>query len=100
MKQEGQEQEDGYLAAHAEGFERIETEPAAVPRLTETIHELFIQRPLERGETHQDHVLLFHGQLCAQDVMTTSEKKNKNTKPKTFQHTTKHFLFFSHTHTV
>lgn len=71
--------EGRYLTAHAKGFEWIETKPATVPSLAETIHELFIECPLEGGETHQDHVFLFTGQLSAQHVMTPPSKHRQKT---------------------
>lgn len=64
-----------HLAADAEGLQRVQAEPAAVSCLFEAVHELRVQRPLEGGQTHQDHMFLFGRQLVLQDVVTSSGPK-------------------------
>lgn len=64
-----------HLAADAESLQRVEAEPAGVSCLSEAIHELCVERPLQGRQTHQDHMLFFRGQLVLQDIMTTSEIK-------------------------
>ena len=66
-----------HLAADAEGLQWVEAEPARVSCLSEAVHELCVECPLQGGQTHQDHMLLFRGQLVPQDVMTSSGIKMK-----------------------
>lgn len=61
-----------HLAADAESLQRVQAEPAAVSRLLKAAHELGVERPLEGGQTHQDHVFLFGRQLVLQDVVASS----------------------------
>lgn len=60
-----------HLAADAESLQWVEAEPAGVPCLSEAVHELCVERPLQGRQTHQDHVLLFRGKVVLQDVMTS-----------------------------
>lgn len=66
-----------HLAADAESLQWVEAEPAGVPCLSEAVHELCVERPLQGGQTHQDHMLLFRGQLVLQDVMTSPGTETK-----------------------
>lgn len=61
-----------HLAADAEGLEWVQTEPARVARLSEAVHELGVERPLEGRQSDQDHVLLLRRQLLFQDVMAAT----------------------------
>lgn len=60
-----------HLTADAESLQRVEAEPASVSCLSEAVHELCVKRPLQRRQTHQDHMLLLGGQLVPQHVMTS-----------------------------
>ena len=68
-----------HLAADAEGLERVEAEPARAAGLLEAAHELGVERPLQRGQPHQDHLLLLGRQLAPQDVVAPpwSQKKTR-----------------------
>ena len=59
-----------HLAADGERLQGVEAEPAAVACLSEAVHELCVERPLQGRQTHQDHMFLFGGQLVLQDVVT------------------------------
>lgn len=67
-----------HLAADAESLQWVEAEPASVSCLFEAVHKLCVERPLEGRQTHQDHMLLFGGQLVLQDVMTSSGIKDES----------------------
>lgn len=58
-----------HLAADTESLQRVEAEPPSVPGLLEAVHKLGVERPLQGGEPHQDHVLLLGGQLVLQDIV-------------------------------
>lgn len=68
-----------HLAADTESLQWVEAEPAAVSSFFEAVHKLCVERPLERRQTHQDHMLLLRRQLVLQDIMTSSETKTKAT---------------------
>lgn len=65
------------LAADAESLQRVQAEPAGVSRLSEAVHELGVERPLQGGQAHQDHVLLLRWQLVLQDIVTSSARKTR-----------------------
>lgn len=48
-----------HLTAHAERLQRIQPQPAAIPGVPESVHELSVEVPLDGGQTHQDDVFLF-----------------------------------------
>lgn len=60
-----------HLAADTEGLEWVEAEPAGVSCLSEAVHELGVERPLQRGQTDQDHMLFLRGQLVLQDIVAS-----------------------------
>ncbi len=64
-----------HLAADTESLQRVEAEPARVSCLSEAVHELCVERPLQGRQTHQDHMFLFRGKLVPQNVMTSSRIK-------------------------
>lgn len=64
-----------HLAADTESLQRVEAKPACVSCLPEAVHELCVERPLQGGQTHQEHMFLFRGQLVPQDVMTSPRIK-------------------------
>lgn len=61
-----------HLTAHTEGLEWVETEPTTVPSLSEAVHKLGIERPLDGRQPHQDHMLLLGRKLISQYIVTTS----------------------------
>lgn len=67
-----------HLAADTERLQWVEAEPASVSCLSEAVHELGVERPLQGRQTHQDYVLLLRGQLVLQDVMASSGMKRKS----------------------
>lgn len=66
-----------YLAANAEGFERIQTQPAIVPCFPKAFHEFGIQRSLNGRESHQDDMLLLGRKLVSQDIVAPSGTHKK-----------------------
>lgn len=60
-----------HLAADTESLQRVEAEPADVSCLPEAVHELGVERPLQRRQTHKDHMFLLGGQLVPQDVVAS-----------------------------
>lgn len=64
-----------HLAADAKRFERVEAEPARVSCLSEAVHELCVEGPLQGRQTHQNHMLLLRRQLVLQDIVASSGLK-------------------------
>lgn len=67
-----------HLAADTESLQWVEAEPAGVSGLSEAVHELCVERPLQRRQAHQDHMLLLGGQLVPQDIMASSGQATVN----------------------
>lgn len=61
-----------HLAADTESLQRVQAEPARVSCLSEAVHELCVECPLQGRQTYQDHMFLFRGKLVPQDIMTSS----------------------------
>lgn len=64
-----------HLTADRESLQWVEAEPSSVSCLFEAVHKFGVERPLQGGESHQDHMLLFGGQLVPQDIVTSSGMK-------------------------
>ena len=60
-----------HLAAHAEGLQGVEAQPATVAGLPEAVHELRVERSLDGRQSHQHHMLLLGGELVSQHVVAS-----------------------------
>lgn len=60
-----------HLAADTKSLQWVEAEPAGVTCLSEAVHELGVERPLQGRQTHKDHVFLLGGQLVHQDIVAS-----------------------------